>query len=147
MRTENFTIDEGFGGVNYNGHQLDIHNDYDFSDFNFDNTNRTACLRFTKSAGTWVPKNALTSFRIQFDRVTAVYTKEHDADYRELKEDASTIDMIGFSYDSDEIMDGPTNTSGQFDKGSEAKLSSLIFVFVTGKAIKVTADTATLISE
>ena len=141
MTTSNFTLEKDFIGILYSGKYLDLHNNFLCVNFEHDKSNMTAELSFTKSIGDRVSEDELGKFTIQFDNVKSVYQKDHDTDYPKeyISKDVDTVDIFGFSYDDDEIMDGPTDTIPRND------LPSLIFVFVTGKAIKVTAESARLL--
>ena len=140
MKT-NFSIHTDFICILFEEQYLDIHNNFDFVDFKHDETNRTAELNFKKSNGDWIEKNEADGFKIGFVNVKSIYQKDHDIDYpiEYIMQDSNTIDVIGFSYDSNEIMDGVV------DVNSTKYVPSLIFIFVTGKAIKVTADSAFLL--
>ena len=138
MKALNFSIDKDFISLNYEGENLDLHNNYDFTSFKHDKISRTAECVFLKSNGAWVPNTAINVLTIQFDNVSDVFSKPDDEDYPVdyLKSDQTSVDMIGYSYASDEIMEGVTSNI------STDELPGMLIVFVTGKALKIVAETA-----
>ena len=140
MILTNFSIDS-FSALIFEGNYFDVHNNFVFIDFIFDDLNKRAEFNFKKSDGAWVPEGIIPGFKIRFENVASVYTKNHDMDYppEHIQHDGCTIGLFGFSYDGDEIMTGPTDVNARND------LPSLIFVFVTGKAIKIIAETAEMV--
>ncbi len=139
--TTNFSIHADTIGILFKGRYFDVHNNFVFVDVKHDQTKRKAEINFKKAAGDWIDKNEINGFNIYFDNVKSIYHKDYDKDYPidYIEQDKNTIDMMGFCYDGDEIMDGFV------DVNSSPDLSSLIFVFVTDKAIKITAETAKLV--
>ena len=140
MVLTNFSIDN-FSALIFEGNYLDLHNNFDFNEFIYNDTNKTAELNFKKSNGDWVPESTFKGFKICFMNVESVHTQKHHDEYpiEYIRQDGCTIDSVGFSYGGDEIMDWPSDIKAKND------LPSLIFVFVTGRAIKITAETAQII--
>jgi hypothetical protein len=120
--------------------KLDLHNNYIFTGLYLDKIDNTAFCDFQKSTGEWVPETAINHFSLHFDKVINVFIKPHDKDYPSeyIEKDKTCIDMIGFSYDSDEIMEGVTSHIPSIE------LPGLLLVFVTGKSIKIIADSVQL---
>ena len=138
MTAQNYSIDDDFITLKYDGEELDLHNNYDFVSFTHDKQNKTAECTFSKGIGDWVPEKAKNNLIIEFSNVSDVFYKSHDNDYPNeyLEHDQNCIDMIGFSYASDEIMNGVTSSK------PSNKLSSLLIVFITGKALKIVAESS-----
>lgn len=141
MKTVNFSIEKDFISLRFDGGIIDLHNNYDFTHFTHDEINNRAECTFVKNDGDWVPENALKSLAIRFTMVTAVFYKTHDPEYPGdyIKNDERTVDQIGYSYATGEIMEGVT------DYESSNEWPALLITFVTGKAIKVVADSAELV--
>ncbi len=138
MKALNFSIDTDLISLNYEGENIDLHNNYDFTSFTHDEINRTAECTFLKSHGSWVSKTGINTLTIQFAKVSGIFSKSDDEDYPidHLDSDQKCVDMIGYSYASGEIMDGVTANI------STDELPGMLIVFVTGKAIKIVAETA-----
>ncbi len=141
MQLVNFTIDQGFTTLICHGANFDLHNNFNFTLLRLDEDGKNAEMIFARGTGDWIPKTSPNHLTLSFKNVSHYYKKEHDSDYpaEYLEQDGRTIDMIGFSYDDDEIMEGVT------DNKSADDLPALLFVFVTGKAIKIVADSVTLL--
>lgn len=141
MRELNFSISDDFISLNYNGENIDLHNNYDFTDFSHEiESNKAECI-FNKRDDEWVPKTSINNLTLRFENVSSVFHKSHDDDYPVdyLEKDQGSVDMIGYSYDTDEIMAGVT------DNVSSNELPSMLIVFVTGKAIKIVANSVEII--
>ncbi len=141
MKTLNFSIDDDFISINYEGENIDLHNEYNFSSFNHEEIGRKAECTFTKCNELSLRKTSIDVLTIQFDKVSDIFSKPDDKDYptEYLESDRGCIDMIGYSYGSDEIMDGVTSNI------STDELPAMLIVFVTGKALKIVAETAQII--
>jgi hypothetical protein len=137
MTSTNFSIDHSCALI-FEGNYLDAHNNFNFIDFGYNHTEKIAVVNFKKSNGEWANNEILPGFKIYFENVTSVYTKDHSQDYplEYIQQDGRTIDLLGFSYDNNENMEGVAVDNIQSD------LPSFIFVFLTGKAIKITAQKA-----
>ena len=109
----------------------------------FDEMQKTAEMIFTKGIGEWVPKTDPDRLILCFRNVREFYQKDHAFDYpaEYLKADASAIDMIGFSYEGEEVMDGFT------DNNPRSNLPAMLLVFVTGMAKKIVADSVKLFAD
>ena len=126
--------------IQYVDHHLDLHNCFHFEGMEILQENGLR-LNFKKSSGDWVQDEELLGFSLQFYRTTKVYTKDHDEDYprEHLENDAACPDLLGFSYSGDAIMTGPTD----YHKSSD-DLPAFLFTLVTGKAIKIMAESVEL---
>ena len=136
MRALNFSIDSDYISLNFEVENIDLHNNYDFVSFTHDEMNKKATCIFHKSQGHWVPVNAMNRVTLLFENVTAVFHKSHYEDYpgEYIENDGKSVDMIGYSYDTDAIMEGVTSNV------SSTELPALLITFVNGKAIKIVAD-------
>jgi len=143
MQIKNFIINPDFISLNYQDQYFDLHNNFELTDTTYNNEEKVVRLIFTKSNGDWVPKNNPKSLTLLFTNVARVYYKDHDIDYpaEHIAQDELTINMLCFSFDSNEIMDGVT------DNVSRQDLPALLFVLETGKAIKIMAESVELFLE
>lgn len=141
MVASNFSFGADFVSIDYQDHGLDVHNCYNLVGFVHNASAETAEITFKKGTGSWIREEELDGFSIRFEYVTAVYTKGHDDDYprEHLAHDGGTVNLMGFMYGDGEDMDGVSSHE------PDPELPSVIFCFVTGKAIKVTAERAMLI--
>lgn len=117
-----------------------MHNNYSFLGLYESSDKNTVELEFEKIITNDHWGTTPYRFSLIFKNVTSVYFADHDANYpsKFLLDDNKTIDLFGFSDDSDEIMNGPADYLNRQD------FTSLLFVFVTGKAIKITSATVEL---
>lgn len=141
MQTKNFKLNEGFSSLTYQDKHFDLHNNFNLVENKHDEVQKVVELTFTKSTGDWVPKDSPNGLILLFKNVADVYYKDDDKDYpaEYIAQDEFTVNMVGFSYGDNEIMDGVT------DIVSRPDLPALLFVMETGKAIKVIADSVELI--
>lgn len=143
MQLVNFQIDSGFTSLIFQGKHLDLHNNFEFQQVAFDEIPLAAELIFAKRVAERVPETDPARLILRFRNVREYYQKDHAPDYpiECLDADASTIDMIGFSYEGEEIMDGVT------DNTPRGNLPAMLLVFVTGRAKKIVADSVELIAD
>jgi hypothetical protein len=143
MDLTNFQIHGDFNTLINNGDRLDLHNDYDFTSLHHDVISRTSKIVFHKSDRDGIPKTLPGKLTLMFKNISRIFHKEQHEDYPSdyVEADGQTIDMIGFSYADDEIMQGVTDNFPNKD------LPALLFVFVTGRAIKTVADSVKLDSQ
>jgi len=140
MQLTNFEIDGDYIAITSNVRYLDIHNCFDYVALVKDEPNQQAELVFIANTIDCSLSKGINGFSLLFENVEAIYEKGPDPDYpaQYIDQDKTCVDLLGFSYDGDEMMDGPL--SYQSGEG----LSSLIFVFVTGAELKITATKVSL---
>jgi len=126
--------------ITSNGRYLDVHNCFHYVALVKDERNHQSELVFRANTIECSLSKGIKGFSLVFENVEAIYEKGSDPDYPApyLDQDKTCVDLFGLSYDGDEMMDGPSNH--QPGEG----LSSLIFVFVTGAAFKITATKVSL---
>ena len=78
MKLTNFHINNDNIALNYNGHYLDIHNNYDFRGFNLDTLSNQLELKWTRSNEEWANEK-LCGFKLVFQNVTFLKIKERDS--------------------------------------------------------------------
>ncbi|MCB9223246.1 MAG: hypothetical protein H6582_03630 [Crocinitomicaceae bacterium] len=103
---------------------------------------QTLKLKFKKRTDEFVDPNTPTEFLILFKNIHEIESKDHDSDYAEeyLVQDGTTIDMIGFSNSTIPI-------DSVLDKHESDGLSCLSFITVTGKVLRICADSAEVVVE
>ena len=127
--------------LNYQNHSIDLHNCYIFLGTKYSLDTKRAWLLYRRRDSATDSNAPYSGIFLKFENVSNLYKKSHDIDYplEYLEEDSQTPDLMGFSYKGDKIMEGPTSNK------KENGLDSLIFTFVTGKSIKIEADSVELI--
>lgn len=140
MQLTNFEIEGDYIAITSNGWYLDVHNCFHYVALVKDEPNKKTELVFRANSVDCSLSKGIKGFSLVFENVEAIYQKGPDPDYPVpyLDQDKTCVDLFGFSYDGDEMMGGPS--SHQTGEG----LSSLIFVFVTGAAFKITATNVSL---
>ncbi|MCU0437750.1 MAG: hypothetical protein MUC49_07515 [Raineya sp.] len=143
MFLKNFSISDDFINLNYEGEYFDLHNNFELTNIISNQEQKTICLIFTKGNGNWIPENSPNCLMLLFKNVTQVYYKDHDINYplECIHQDQFTINMLGFSFDDSNIMDGVTDNIPRKD------LPALLCILETGKAIKIIAESVELFIE
>ena len=67
MKLTNFNIDSAQIGLIFSGLYLDVHNNYEFRGFNFDNLSKQLHLTWTRSHEKWASEK-LCGFRLVFKK-------------------------------------------------------------------------------
>jgi hypothetical protein len=65
---EHFTFDSGIYLV-ANGHELDLHNNYDFQGVDYSISDRSVILRWHRGDGDWLPKESPFKVELRYDGV------------------------------------------------------------------------------
>jgi hypothetical protein len=105
MTLENFKIsDDNIGIELENGYYIDLHNNYDLKNFEYNFENRSFRINFTKSKGDWVNENDPGFLLMKFKDVEILRMKEIDQSKESLyeyREDDKTLSSIGYTYKED----------------------------------------------
>ncbi|KOY87118.1 hypothetical protein AD998_14060 [bacterium 336/3] len=143
MQIKNFSINDDFISLNYQGKHFDLHNNFELTNIISNQEQKTICFIFTKGNGNWIRENSPNCLMLLFKNVTQVYYKDHDINYplECIPQDQFTINMLGFSFGDSNIMNGVTDNVPKED------LPALLFVLETGKAIKIVAESVELFIE
>lgn len=128
--------------IDYTDCYLDLHNCFSLETITEKDEDNSVELKFRKAGSDCLNYDELPGFKLKFKNVSEVLTKGHNPDYsmEYLEKDGRCPDLFGFSYAGIEIMDGPADHL----KSNEA-LKTLLFTFVTGRSIKIMADSVELI--
>ena len=129
MELRNFQIKDGYQVV-ISGFKLDVHNDYDFVDLEFNGTSRLVTMAWKKTNGGWVQKNTPEGFRLIFESTELIYVTEPKTRISE----GETLSFVGFLHPEDfATMDG-------YLEHQDADRSwHMIFGFENGSSIKLFA--------
>ncbi|MGI4752036.1 MAG: hypothetical protein ACRYFB_15490 [Janthinobacterium lividum] len=73
----NFEITDNYG-LNYEGRQIDLHNNFDFVGFDYNVANREIKLNWIKSIEEWIDKDELSSLVLIHKAVTFLKVIEQD---------------------------------------------------------------------
>ena len=134
MKLINFEIEDDYITLSYNGRYLDIHNCFNFVELVNDQFNKQAKLVFQANENDCIAES-IHGFSLLFEGITAICEKNDNSDSptEYLDQDKMCVDLLGFAYDEESFDGVSTHIGGE-------GLNSLIFVFVTGAAIKITAS-------
>ena len=135
MKKENFSI-EGNYAISFDGHHIDLHNNFDFMGFSYDALSSSLTLNWVKTEGAWIGSDELSKVEIKFETVT--FLKVHCDSFNNEDADASkTLALLGYLHPDDvETMDG------SLDEREANSDYHMIFLFEDSLAIKVFASSA-----
>ncbi len=123
------------------GYELDIHNCYLLERFYQNPRTSTVKLVFAKGSGDRINPTDPVRLNLEFMNVERVLQCEPDVDYpaEYVNADKDTPDIMGFTSEDTEEAWGVETTK------SDAKQNDLMIItFVTGRAIKIKASSASL---
>lgn len=130
MKLLNFSIGDDFISIVKDGSYVDLHNEFDFTGYWYDVSNKEFELVFKKGIGEWIQNKNIDVLIFKFKEVSFLKIKEGDS--REYPDDESCLDGIGFNTkDMRSDMDSFL-ASNEFKDDYD-----LIFTFVSGQAIKI----------
>jgi hypothetical protein len=123
------------------GHELDLHNCYQLERFDYKPQASTATLVFVKGIGDWIKPNDPPRLTLDFVNVMRVIQRESDTDYPSeyVKAVKSTSDIMGFTSD-----DTDEDRAVEATKSDANQNDLMIITFVTGRAIKIKASSASV---
>ena len=104
---------------------------------------KTLELYFKRRLEDYVDQTTPSEFVLKFNNLKEFETQDHDPEYpkESLLQDGTTIDLFGFS-----SLDIPLDGVSPKTEPSE-NLSCLSLITVTGKAIRICADSAEIVVE
>lgn len=127
--TTNFNITQNYA-FDLNGRHLDLHNDFDFAGFSFDNSNRQLTLNWVKGEGDWVPTDNPNILVLTIADVTYLKILPRDEFYP-FTEDTCMMDITYY----------PSSERGEddsiMDKNTPDASDDLIVKFQGGQIIRV----------
>ena len=133
MNLLNFNVGDDFISVIKEGVYLDLHNNYEFTTYNYDVVAKEFRMLFVKSAGEWAENEIYNKLELIFKGVA--FLKIQDGDSSEYPNDETCLADIGFNtFDMRQDM-GSILASNEFKSDYD-----MIFTFITGQAIKIYAN-------
>ena len=137
MKLTNFNIDSAQIALIYGGLYLDVHNNYEFRGFNFDNLSKQLHLTWTRSHEKWASEK-LCGFRLVFKNVSFFKVRERNAKLS-FKED-TCMSFMGFL---------PQDMRDDFDSFTESKNvtndDDMNVNFQSDQALKINCDLVDII--
>lgn len=122
--------------IEFNGQELDLHNNYDFKGFIHDKDTNQISLHFDKSKGDWVLTSDLNKLTFTFTNIK--YFKAIVPNANWLEDDSCLAGITFFPADNREENYG-------FIDQTQAKLNDdIIFTFESDRAIRISCDTVSL---
>ena len=137
MELQNFAIDPDGISLNWQGHNLDLHNCYDFRSLRYELALRQVELVWQKSPQPWAATAPLAGLRLVFKNVHFFRVKECDAGFPFTEDDCLT----GVSFHPVELRNDFDSLSVGFSSADD-----LTFFFQSEWGIKLNADAATLVA-
>jgi Na+-transporting NADH:ubiquinone oxidoreductase subunit NqrF len=136
MQKLNFKVADSIS-LNVADKKFDLHNDFELLGFNYDLDSRRFIMKWQKSLGDWVAPNLPNQLSLLFDNVAYLSISPRDPEMP-YSED-SCLSFLGYLRPEDKtVMDGfLVEEMAQDDY-------DIIFIFQSGLAIKVFADTVTV---
>ena len=137
MHVENFALGSDNISLNWQGHNLDLHNDFDFEALKYNPLRRQAILSWMRSSAQWVEKAALPGLKLIFKNVSFFHVKERDTTFP-LEEDKQ-LQSVSFH---------PIAARDDFDSIylQSSPADDLTFFFQSEWGIKINAGSVELVS-
>jgi hypothetical protein len=129
----NFHVGDDFISVVKDEVYLDLHNNYEFTSYNYNVVAKEFQMLFVKSAEEWAEKDIFN--RLEFTFKGVIFLRIQEGDSSEFPNDETCLADIGFSpfdmrHDMESIL-----ASNQFKNEYD-----MIFRFISGQTIKVFAN-------
>lgn len=138
MKLENFSISENSIALESGNLYLDLHNNYDFKQIEYSIDSRKIRLLWIKNPGDWVKGNIPDRITLEFDGVSRLRIRERDPGIPYTEDEC--LSTIGFlPSDMWEYVDG-------YSTGKPATTDDLLMDFMSGMAMKISAESARCVS-
>lgn len=132
MKRMNFSIEKN-SSITVDGSSLDLHNDYDFLELNYEPRVSKVSLLWKKVEGDWVKETLSQKLRIVFNQVS-IFKTQVNVDSNE-QVDRLTLSFVGYLHPEDiDTMDGCLDELESNDS------YHIIFGFENGLAIKLYSE-------
>ncbi|GAA4296174.1 hypothetical protein [Nibribacter koreensis] len=136
MKLSNFEIEDSIA-LRYANQYLDLHNDYDFTDFKYSVSSQIFEMSWTPIQSISTVTNPVTGLKLRFEEVDFLKIQERDNEMP-YSED-TCIDIIGFlPQEMREVMDS-------FGAKPDYENDDMVFHFRGGQTIKIYAESVELI--
>jgi hypothetical protein len=138
--TVNFEIEDNYA-LNFNGRHIDLHNNFDFDNYEYKIVDRQLELTWTKSSGDWVDKN-------EFLKLTFIHSNVfflnigYDNEKYEYPKDDRCLGEISFFPSSDRQIN-----YGHLIQDKPKDGDDIIYIFQTEHFIRVGCDKIQLVTE
>ena len=101
MKLENFEVDGDGISLNWQGHNLDLHNCFNFQSIRYDVTFRQVELIWRRSPEEWAKRTVLPGLTLVFKSVTFFRVKERDTEFPFTEDNC----LMGVSFHPAELRD------------------------------------------
>jgi len=132
MELKNFNILDGYS-LSIGDENLDLHNDYVFSNLYFFSYKKSLLLKWSRNEGDWVSDNIPPNIVLSFERVSVFHTR-YVAIPNDLS-DGRTLSFIGFMYP-----EYIGNLDGYLDKSESDNSCHIILGFENGLRLNCYAE-------
>jgi hypothetical protein len=136
MILTNFSIANDFIALEHNGSYLDLHNNFDFIDFEHIEDRSLVILRWHRNSGDWIPNGLPSNLRLLFSEVYLL--KCSNRKNNRPTTDDTCLSSIGFIWN-----DMIENMEGFSDTNTKEGCEHLIMCFESGFALKIGAKDVT----
>jgi len=134
MELKNFDIDNDNIAILYKEHYLDIHNNFDFREFEYSELKKKAVFKWTRSHEEW-SNEKICGFELRFENVT--YFKERKRDNELPFTEDTSLSFIGFL-----PQDMRENFDGFVPMKDVKETYDLNINFMSEQAFKINSETA-----
>jgi hypothetical protein len=133
----NFEIIDNYA-LNYKGKHLDLHNNFDFINFEYKVETQTLILRWVKSAGGWVKDDDPPSLVLIHKRVGYLYILPRDPEMP-FTEDTCLMDLTYFASSHRDINDSVGG--GKLPNAGD----DILYFFQSGQVVRINCDEVELV--
>ena len=130
MKLLNFNVGDDFISVVKDDIYHDLHNDFDFTAYNYDVGSKEFKLVFKRGNEDWIQNKNIEGLTFKFIGVSFLKIKEGDS--TEYPDDESCLDGIGYNVEEMRSDMDSFLASSQFQDDYD-----IIFMFESGQAIKI----------
>jgi hypothetical protein len=140
MKVTGFLFTPDSIGLESNGNYFDLHNNFDFVGISYLVMKREIVLSWDRNDGSWVQKGLPRKLTLKFDGVTLFKAKQRDPEMPFTEDDC--VNTMGFIWD-----DMVEEMGGSGSNEPKASCTHLVMDFMSGFAIKISADSVSLSQE
>ena len=135
MKLEGFLVAPDQIGIEANGVNYDLHNNFDFDGLSYNVSGRSITLAWKRNSGEWVQEGMPSHLFLEFEGVSLFKAKQRDPELPFSEDDC--VRTIGFMWnDMTEEMEGSVSHE------SSKESSHFLIDFMSDLAIKISAEKA-----
>jgi hypothetical protein len=134
----NFQLTQNYA-LNYDSRHIDLHNNFNFINFEYNIETMTLVLRWVKSLGNWVQEDEPQQLVLLHKNVSYLTVLSRDPEMS-LSEDFSLSDITFFPSSSRDINDSI------IDKNLPEEDDDILYMFQSGQVIRVRCEEIELIT-